>query len=236
MRSVRAAALAAGIGLAGAAGAVPPDARLTLQPGSEKFLRAPVDLVDVVAEPAGVVSAEVLPSKEIFVTVPPAATGAATLIAVGSDRLYAWDVCVGRCPAETNIAAARSACPTLAQVTEDGQPLWTATVKDVRCLDALRNALSHATIPLKQLRFNLEENVAVEFFRRVEKAISDDPATHGLVASYYGATLKLSGEVPRSAVTRAVVHAWFETIGSVSFDDQTTQPGSTTATASESAK
>ncbi len=55
-----------------------------------------------------------------------------------------------------------------------------------------------------------------------EQAIEADPRTKGVVAGYLGPTLQLSGEVTRAAVSRAVAHAWSQTLGSVSFDDQTT--------------
>src|SRR4051812_8149372 len=115
----------AGLLLATSASALPADARLTLTPGTEKFLRAPIEVIDVVTEPEGIVTAEVMPSGEIFVTVPAKAKGATTLFAIGQDLLFAWDLCISGCPPETSITQAKAACADLKQVTEDGKAFWT---------------------------------------------------------------------------------------------------------------
>lgn len=212
---------AATIALSLTAAAVPPDARLVLAPGAEKFLKTRFRVDTVLVEPEGLVHAEGLPANEVYVTVPPGAKGAGLVLAIGLDRVFAWDLCVGDprdCPSETVITTARAACPGLAQITDDGKQLWTATVKDVACLNALRDALAHAGFPGDRLRLVLEETAARAFYQRVGDGIAKDPACKGLVSGYYGATLKLSGRAPRRAVDRAVLHAYAETVGRVSFD------------------
>jgi hypothetical protein len=207
------------------AGAFPADARLTLPPGAEKFLRAPIELVDVVTEPEGVITAEILPSNEIFISAAKNAKGWTTLLAVGPDLVYAWDVCVSGCPPETTIATAKPACPDLKQVTEDRKQLWSVTVKDQKCFDALKASLAHAALRPTDLQVVLEEDVAIAFFRRVSTAVAADPRAKGVTAGYYGPTLKLSGEASRAAASRAVAHAYGETLGAISYDDQTSTPG-----------
>jgi hypothetical protein len=207
-----------------AALALPPNVRLTLPPGGEKFFRVPFDVVDLVSEPEGVVSAELLPSKEIYITARPGAQGSTSLLVVGADGLFAADICVTKCLPDTNIQSAKAACPTLAQATEDGKPVWNVDVKDVKCLDALRDALAHAMMPKEQLHIVLEETVYHAWVQRILSAITADKRTAGVDAAYGFATLTLKGEAPRSAVSRALVHAYLQTVGSVSFDDQTTQP------------
>lgn len=204
------------------AGALPADARLTIPAGTEKFLRSPIELTDVVTDPEGVITAEVLPSKEIFISAAAGAKGSTTLIAVGQDEIYAWDVCVSGCPADTSIQTAKAVCPDLKQESDDGKQIWSATVKDQKCYDALRAALAHSTLHPQDLHMVLEEDVAIAFFRRVSAKVAADPRAKGLTAGYYGPTLKLTGEVPRSAVARALVHAYSETLGAISYDDQTT--------------
>jgi hypothetical protein len=225
MREVAKALTAAlGLLLPAIAHALPPNAQLQLAPGADRFVRAPIDVTDVVTEPESALTAEVLPSKEILVTAKPDAKGSATLLALGLDRVYAWDVCIGKCPAATNIVSAKSACPGLDQVKDDKRSVWAVTVKDTRCLEALRDALVHATIGPSWLQVSLEEKPAVEFFQTVEKQIASDPRAKGVQAMYYGPTLKLTGEATSAAVARAVMHAWQLTVGDVAFDNQTTAP------------
>ena len=219
--------------------AVPPDARFTLAPGAEKFLRLPPETIDIVTDPAGLLTAEVLPSGELYVTASPTAKGSATLLAVAADRVYAWDVCIGKCADETNIASAKKSCPDLAQTSEDGHPVWSVTIKDGACLEALRQALSHTTIPAQQLHLVLEEGPAMVFFARVAQAVKADAKSSGITASYYGATLMLRGQATQAAVSRAVLHAYYETVGHVSYDNQTEAPktdGAATPPAPESPK
>ena len=204
--------------------ALPADARLSLPPGGEKFLKAPIELLDVVTDPEGVITAEVLPSKEIFISATEGAKGSTTLIAIGPDLIFAWDVCVGGCPPETPIATAKAVCPDLKQESDDGKMIWNAVVKDQKCFDALRTALAHTALRPQDLHFLLEEDVGMAFFRRVSAKVAADPKAKGLTAGYYGPTLKLTGDVPRSAVARAIVHAYAETLGAISYDDQTTTP------------
>lgn len=207
-----------------AATALPADGRVTMTAGSEKFFRAPIEATDVVVEPAGVITAELMPSKEILVTAPADAKGWTSLVVVGSDLIYTWEICIAKCPAETTIESAKPACPDLAQVTEEGKKIWTATVKTEKCLNALLAGLVHANLTDRSLELTLQDDAAAAFYRSVEKKIADDPLTHGVTAGYYGATLELTGEAPRSAVAHAIAHAYLGTAGAVSFDDRTTEP------------
>jgi hypothetical protein len=209
---------------AASAAALPPNVRITIPPGTDKFLRVPFDVLDLVSEPEGVISAELLPSKEIYVTARAGAQGSASLLAMGADGLFAADICVTKCPAETHILAAKPACPDLAQVSEDGKSLWNVNVKDLHCLDALRDALAHTSMPKQQLHIVLGQDATTAWIHRVLQAIAADPRTAGVHAGYGYATLTLTGEATRAAVSRALVHAYLETVGSVSFDDQTTPP------------
>lgn len=201
--------------------AVPPDARLTLAPGRDQFLRTHFRIDSVLVEPAGLVHAEGLPANEVYVSAPKDAHGAGLLLVIGLDRLFAWDLCVATnpkdCPAQSDILQAKSACPDLAHKTDDGKPVWTATVQKPDCLEALQRVLVHAE-PQSQLELTLDESVADDFFRGVTATISRDPACAGLTAGYYGATLKLTGAAPRGAIDHALLDAYRQTVGHISYD------------------
>lgn len=207
--------------LAVPAWALPHDARVKLSPGTERFLKAGFPLVSAVVDPPGAFQAEGLGSGEVYVTIPPGAKGPATLLAVGADRLFAWDVCIGEdpaCAAASPILAARSACPDLREITDDGKNYWAATLKDAKCLEALRTALAHADVPGEKLRLVLEEGVSLPLFRQVSESITKDPLCAGLTAGFYGPTLKLSGKAPRKAVDHALLVAFRAMPGRLSFD------------------
>lgn len=200
--------------------ALAPNARVTLEPGAERFLKAGFPILSVIVEPAGLFTADGMDSGEVFVTVPASAKGPGTLLAFGADRVFAWDVCVGSadCPAATSILSAKPACPDAREFLEDGRPHMAATVKDDRCLAALRTALAHTEIPADRLRIVLEERVAMPMFREVNDLIAKDPACAGLSSGFYGATLKLTGRVRRAAVDRALWHAFRVMLGSITYD------------------
>lgn len=201
--------------------AVPPDERLVLAPDTFKFIKPPFDLIGVAAEPQGFVQVEILPAGEILITAPADAKNGSfgTVIAFGSGKVYAREICVGSCPATTEIASAKAACPSLNATKEDNDPVWVANVKDSKCFAALKQALEHATVPVDSLRLTLEENVANEFIKRVLADLSADPKTKDLKAGYYGATLMLKGETTTPVLGRALLHAYRNTIGRVSYDD-----------------
>ena len=98
-------------------------------------------------------------------------------------------------------------------------------MKTTKCFLALRDALAHASIPPGDLQLVLEDDAAKTFFVRAETAIATDPLTKGLKAGYYGATLQLDGVATRAQVSRAVLLAYRETLGRVSYDDTTKEPG-----------
>lgn len=228
------AALATPLLLAPSASAVPPDERLVVAPGSDRFLRARFVVTDVAVEPEGRVQVELLPTEEILLTVPKdAKEGEVLVLAVGVDRVRAFDLCISgsdagtrseRCPRSGGLASATQACPGLKKGVEDGAPIYEATIATEACLTALRDALAHSDEDPGSLRFMLEEAPAQVFFDRVLKRIQADPKTRGLDAAYYGATLRLKGTVPREAVGRALIHAYRETVGRVSYDDRTERP------------
>lgn len=203
--------------------AVPPDARLVLAPGAERFLKPGFSPADVVANPPGLVRAELLPSGEILVEPLAGARGPVAIFAIGSEAAFVWDACVSDdpardCPRETSVDAARAACPSLGTVVEDGKSIVTATITSERCLDALRASLAHATVSPFALRFVLEEQPAQVLYRRVLGALKADPVTSGMRAGFLGATLHLSGSLTREGVSRAVVVAWREVPGRLSFE------------------
>jgi hypothetical protein len=196
--------------------ALPPDARLVLAPDSVKFIHPTFVLTGVASEPEGFVQVEILPGKEILITVPPGAKGVGTVMAFGSNRVFAWDVCVGPCLAETTLASAKDACPKLAESSEH---VWAATVHDAKCTAALRQSLAHATVAVDKLQFSLDEPAALAFFKDVQAAIARDPKTKGIKAGYLGPTLQLSGEATTAALGRVLLHAYAHTVGRVTYDD-----------------
>ncbi len=205
--------------------ALPPAGRLQLAPGDRQTINTLFRVDSVLVDPPGLVTATAKPF-EVRIAAPPNGHGSGLVLAVGWDRVAAWDVCVSAdgtgCPAETKIDTAKSACPTLHVKTDDDQPVWTAKVKTRACFLALRQALSHAQ-PQGALEFTLDEAVADDFFRDVEQAIARDPACAGLTAGYYGATLNLSGNATQDAVDHALLDAYKLTVGHVSFDDSDIQ-------------
>lgn len=220
--------LAALVLWASSAAAVPPDERIVLGPGMDRFLKVEFMVTGVISDDS-LVEAELLPSEEIFVTAAEDRSGTATVLAVGVDRIHAWEICVSHrpakeCPPGSDPLRLKKSCPDLAEGKEDGQRVIRATVRDDACYDALVKGLAHADVPPGQLRLLLEEKPANTFFSRVLQAIRADPGTKGLEAGYYGATLKLSGTVPREAVHRALLHAYRHTVGRVSYDDRTELP------------
>jgi len=212
------------------AAAVPPDARITIAPGTERILKSPIPVDAVVSDPPGLVVAERLPGGEVLVTASAERRGDAVVLAAGATRVYAWDVCVGEppgtaCTRETKPEQARSACPDVARATEDGSPVVQATVKDARCLDALLAALAHAAVPPAALRLTLEEDAFLTMARRVSQAISGDPRTKGLRAGFSGATLRLEGRAGREARALALLAAWRQVPGVLSVEDRTQPAG-----------
>lgn len=205
--------------------AVPPDARLLLAPGEQRFLKLHFAPKAVVVEPRGALQAESFGLPELFLSAPRPTKGPAYVFASGSDGVYVIDVCVeddpAACPAETSLDSAKAACPGLRRASEDGEPVWQADVKSASCLDALRAALSHATVPARELRLVLDEAPAAEMYKRIYAALAADADTAHLRASFYGATMRLQGEATLAQVARAAALAWPHTLGRLTFEDLT---------------
>ena len=205
--------------LASVAVAWPVDDQASLTPGEEKFLRASFAVSGVVVEPAAGVDADGFDSGELFVSTSAGARGVFTLLAVGSDRASARRLCVGvPCPEPVSIEKARGACPDLRKVNEDGKGFWAATIHDDRCLRELVETLSKADVSPESLQLVMDETPARSMMKRVVENIAKDPRCKGLTAAYAGATLKLTGKGDRTAIDRAVWHAFRESVGRLSFD------------------
>lgn len=227
MRAAAAPVLACALvaGVAPAAAAYPYDARLTLAPGAERFLKVRFSITGVAVDPPGAVAIDVLPSDEVFVTVPQDAHGAATLLVAGVDRAMAWELCLeadpAGCPPKTDPLAARADCPDLATRREDGGVVWEAKVATPACFASLRRHFARAEVDPGALRLLLEEAGARDLFGTVERAVAADPLTKGLALSWLGPTLILSGPAARETVARALVHLFRAVVGRVSYDDRT---------------
>lgn len=223
---IRQAAALALVMNAATASALVPSARVALAPGEDRFLKPGFAAVSVVVDPPGRVTAEPMPAGEIYVTVPADAKGPFRLLAIGRDRAAPFDLCVGEssaCPATTHVAAAKAACPDLEERPDDGPNRWFVTVRDERCLEALRTSLEHAEMSPDRLRLMLEEQSATSLVRSVLAEIAADRTCAGLTAGFYGPTLMLSGKASRAAVDRAVWIAHRMMPASLSFDlDQLT--------------
>lgn len=214
--------------LAAPALAVPFDARVRVPAGSEKFLRAPIEVTGVAVEPPASATVEVLPSGEVFVTAADDARGTATVLLAGLDRAVTWELCLesdpAACPAPTDPLAAKSACPDLAHTKEDGDPVWAVNVTTPACYAALRSAFARADVEVKTLRVVLDENAARDLWTKVEQAIARDPETKALRVSWIGPTLVLKGRATRPVVARALLHASKYVVGAISYDDRTEAP------------
>lgn len=197
--------------------AVPPDARLSFTAGEERFVRPPFKVEGLFVEPEGFVAVDALPSDELFVSVPKAAHGAGTLFVYGAGRVAAFELCVGKddCPGPTNAEDAKSACPDLARGTEDGAFVLRATVKDARCLDALKTSLRRAELHPKALRLVLEEGAIALVYKRVTEAVAREP---GMQGAFVGPTLTLGGKATRRAFERVLRAAWLESVGAATYD------------------
>jgi hypothetical protein len=205
--------------VASAAAAWPVEDQVSLAPGEEKFLRVSFPVSGVVVEPAGGVDVEGFPSGELFVSVAPGGRGVVTLLAIGNDRAAAKRLCIGvPCPEPTPIEKARGACPDLRKADDDGRSVWAATIRDDRCLRELVETLSRADVPPDSLRMIIDEAPARALMKRVIEDIGKDARCKGLSAAYVGATLKLTGKGDRTAIDRAVWHAFRASVGRVSFD------------------
>lgn len=207
------------------AAAVPYEGKLVLAPGTEQFLKIRFSVTAVAVDPPGAVAVEVLPSDELFLTVPPHARGTATLLVAGIDRASGWALCLetdpAACPPRTEPLAARSACPDLAPTKEDGTPVWSAHVKTPACLAALRSAFARAEVDPGALRLLLDEPAARALYATVEQAVAADPAARGPTLSWLGPTLILSGPAARETVGRVLLHLFRAVVGRVSYDDRT---------------
>lgn len=190
---------------------------------------------DGLSKPSGVKNGtvptvELLPAEEIFLQIPEnTPAGQALVLAVGSDRLKAFDICISHhdgqdCPRPPADESWSKACPKVKEVLDDGKRITAGDIESVTCLDALKAGLAHSYDPPSSFRFILHEVPATVFYQRVLEKIRNDPKTQGLSASYFGATLVLKGKVSRAAISRALLHAYRETVGSVSYDDRSTRP------------
>jgi hypothetical protein len=198
----------------GGASAWPVDLYVDLRPGEERFEKlSALQWVDVDGQ--GVLTAEVLPSGELFLS--GKEKGRTRVLLYAEGRFAVWRVRVGTPPSEGKdaLAKAKAACPGLKHAPN----ALISPVETDRCRLALRALLEHDDLRAGDLElvFNLETFQAQ--LRDIQAGL-DKAGLKAVRAHYQGAGLRVEGKVTRAERARALWIVFQRSVGRVPLEDR----------------
>ncbi len=192
---------------------------IELEPGKEQFLRIGQLEWFEVDDPKLVTAEQLESGDEILLT--PLKPGRALLMTYAEGKPLVWALHVGK-PGEAKaaqaaVAAALKACPKL-EHHPDAYEKLVGPVPDLKCRNALLEALKTDQFEAKMVALTFEASVLMEQLKEIKAAFT--AAKSPLEAHYEGATLVLQGRAEPAAHRRALWEAFRHSACRIALDDR----------------